>query len=55
MNVTKKRLPCRLLNPTDKIIKLKAHTPVGMLSSITSEQSVDSTSSPEDQILPSVA
>jgi predicted aspartyl protease len=34
VDATKEFLPCRVMNPTDKIIRLKAQTPVGVLAAV---------------------
>src|SRR5208282_2379633 len=35
VDATRKKLPCRVLNPSDKAITLRAHTPIGELSPVT--------------------
>ena len=35
VDATRKKLPCRVLNPSDKTITLRFHTPIGELSPVT--------------------
>ena len=50
-----RRVCCRVLNPTDSPIVIKADAPVGYLSSITDVQRTISLSPPDDKPLPSVS
>ena len=54
VNPTHRKLPCRVLNPTDKQIFLKAHTPIGELAPVTIA-SISATSHQRANQLPSVS
>jgi hypothetical protein len=49
------RLPCRLMNPTDRTITLRTRTPIGVLSPVASVQAVESLPPPDLKTLPTLA
>jgi hypothetical protein len=41
VDVNKDSYPCKILNPTDKVIKLQARTPIGILAPVTIEKTLN--------------